>query len=286
MEGKKHRMYQFTLNEVEKWDKLFEYLNSFESLGYLIAGKEKAPSTGHEHIHCFVQFKVPIKISIKKICGAHVEVCRGTPQDNKKYIEKGEVIKEIGELKRTGRYSIKEVSSMNDDELQDLPFVYYEKVKSLKIDKSNLLSIDCYKKEIKVFYIYGESGSGKTKTAISILRNMKNKGEINDEYFNEVKYCNGFWIGIDIQKRSSIALYDDFRDSHMVPSEFINFIDYNIHNMNIKNGHVKNEFTIIIITSIQSPYDLYSKFTENNEEPKKQWLRRISEIINLSIIVK
>lgn len=283
MEGKKRRMFQLTLNNVEKWEKLLDYLRSLESLGYLIASKEKAPTTGHEHIHCFVQFKKPICLSLKKTQQAHIEVCKGSPQQNKRYVEKGEIIEEIGEIRLSGCMSIKEVSNMSDDDLLNLPFVYYEKVKSLKIDKSNLIKIDEYKKEIKVYYLYGESGSGKTQTAIKMMREEVKKNNDLTPYFNEIKCCNGFWIGVDVQNRSDIAFYDDFRDSHMVPSEFINFIDYNVHNMNIKNGHVKNHFKLIFITSIQSPFELYSKFTENNEEPKKQWLRRITEIINLKI---
>ena len=60
-------------------------------------------------------------------------------------------------------------------------------------------------------------------------------------------------------------------------SEFINFIDYNIHNMNIKNGCIKNKFKYIFITSIQSPYEIYKNYIDN--EPKIQWLRRIHKII-------
>ena len=52
---------------------------------------------------------------------------------------------------------------------------------------------------------------------------------------------------------SPIALYDDFRDSHMKPSEFINFIDYNVHGLNIKNGEIQNNYKYIIITSVQDP---------------------------------
>ena len=74
----------------------------------------------------------------------------------------------------------------------------------------------------------------------------------------------------------------DFRASHMTPSEFINFIDYRTHMLNIKGGSVRNGYTKIIITSIQSPFDIYSKFPE---EGRKQWLRRL-RIVKTDILNK
>lgn len=52
--------------------------------------------------------------------------------------------------------------------------------------------------------------------------------------FEEVKYSNGFWNGVS--DGNGCAVYDDFRDSHISASEFINFIDYNVHNLNVKGG--------------------------------------------------
>lgn len=64
-----------------------------------------------------------------------------------------------------------------------------------------------------------------------------------------VKFENGFWNGIG---NSKCCIYDDFRDSHMKPSEFINFIDYNKHQLNVKGSYKLNNYEFIIITSVQS----------------------------------
>ena len=101
--------------------------------------------------------------------------------------------------------------------------------------------------------------------------------EIGSRKFNMLKYENGFWHGIG---NSEIALYDDFRDTHMKPTELINFIDYYIHPMNIKGGSRKNEYKEIYITSIQDPEKIYNNMPE---EYKKQWLRRMKEIIHFEI---
>ena len=97
------------------------------------------------------------------------------------------------------------------------------------------------------------------------------------EDFTELKHKGNFWLGINGIECSGAAVYDDFRDKDMPANEFINFIDYNIHNLNYKGGSAQNKFDLIIITSIQSPTEIYRKM---KSEDKKQWLRRI-KIINL-----
>ena len=66
----------------------------------------------------------------------------------------------------------------------------------------------------------------------------------------------------------------------MKPQEFINFVDYNTHPMNIKNGEIRNTYTHIIITSVQHPKYLWPGAREV-EEPRKQWLRRM-QIIDMT----
>ena len=112
---------------------------------------------------------------------------------------------------------------------------------------------------MQVHYIYGPSGSGKSTLA----------QELADDEFDEVKYVNGFWTPCE---GTGCCIYDDFRSSHMPASEFINFIDYRSHNLNVKGGTIRNNYTKIIITSIQRPEDLY---TNMPAEAKEQWMRRL-----------
>lgn len=86
------------------------------------------------------------------------------------------------------------------------------------------------------------------------------------EEFEEVKYENGFWNGIG--DGTGCCVYDDFRDSHMKASEFINFIDYNVHNLNIKGGNVKNNYNLIIITSVFPLNDIYLGVRYSHESAK------------------
>ena len=269
----KARAYQLTLNEVEKYEGVINYLKSLK-YRYIVSAKEKAPSTGHEHIHIYIQFKSPRELSIKKCLGAHIEKCRGTPKQNQDYIKKdGDIIDELGELasnEDTQFPKIEQVKKMAKNEREQLPIQYYNIVQKINAEEDKKIKGDnYYKGNIEVYWYWGESGSGKTRRAVK---------EIGDAEFNEVKYDGNFWHGV--QEDCEIALYDDFRDSHMKPTELINFIDYNRHVMNVKGSTVRNNYKKIYITTLQNPEEIYKNVPE---ETKRQWLRRIKEIVHFEL---
>lgn len=259
-----------TLNQVEQFGKLKNYLKSLHSFQYAIAGKEKAPTTGHLHIHIFIQFTTHIRLSIKKLLGCHVDKCFGSTEQNVAYVKKGgDIIWEEGDLRKKGFVSIEQIKNMSIKERDGLPAIYYNIAeKLLSKDSCNLRPSDSFK-VVKVYYISGRSGIGKTKFAHYLIGN---------ETFNVVKFVNGFWMGFSNQSR--IALYDDWRDSHMDASEFLHFIDYNKQVMNVKGGFMLNNYTVIIITSILRLKDIYQ---DASLEDREQWTRRVEEIF-LSVV--
>lgn len=265
-----HRHTQFTLNEIDRFESLKERILE-KKPDFVIACKEKAPTTGKEHIHIYVQWHKQVRVLAKKNKweGAHIEKCRGTPEENKDYIEKeGDIIWKEGEFKghknKTSFPTIEEVEKMTKEERKQLPIQYYNIVQKINIEQDNILKASESFKIVTVIYYWGKSGCGKTKTALQYIK------EYCHDAYCEVKYVNNFWIGVNTKCHN--ALYDDFRDSHMKPAEFINFIDYNVHNLNTKGGYVKNTFRHIFITSIQDPHKIYSNCPE---EYKEQWLRRM-----------
>lgn len=258
------RHFQLTLNEVSKYDALKSYLTGLKNNNYFISCLECAPSTGHNHIHIYVQFDRCIQLGVSKCQGAHIEVCRGSPQQNVEYIKKdGNILDEIGTLRIAGNPTIREIRNMTSDEIEELPWQMYNSAKKIKEETANDLNVnDIYKPDLKVIYIWGPSGIGKSKRAFEIV------GE-NGGIFNQLKFDGNFWHGVGT---ATVCVYDDFRDSHMKPSEFINFIDYNVHPLNIKGGTRMNKYKLIIITSVQNPENLYMNV---GDEPRRQWLRRM-----------
>lgn len=275
----KARSFQITLNQIQFYNDIKDYLTNLKTFSYLISCKEYAPTTNKEHIHIYIHFNHSIKLSIKKLKGAHLEKCKGTPEQNINYIIKdGNILDEIGTKPHQGKknFNYEEINNLTNQDIlnnEDLNLIQKKTLLNIKKDISNKpIKLNDYHKNIKVYYIYGPSGSGKTLKAIDIIK------ENNYEEFDEIKYSNGFYIGAS--GLSKVCLYDEFRASHMNISEFINFIDYNKHNMNIKGGFIKNNYELIIITSIQNPNNIYNNVIDN-EETREQILRRIN-IINLN----
>lgn len=273
-QSKTSRNFLITINNPDEvYAKVHNYIMGLKNLCYYIATKEKAPTTGHIHVHIYAQFDIPSRLSLKKMCGAHIDKCFGSAQQNIDYIKKvkepekrGEIFDEWGEPRMKGGLTISDVENMDKKERKDLPLQYYNIIKKIELEEDADIDIDeLYKPDIEVYYIWGGSEMDKTHDAVKMA---KEKGY---QKINMVKYENGFWLGIGTSK---CCIYDDFRDSHMKPSEFINFIDYNIHPMNVKGGVKKNQYQLIIITSVQDPNYLYENMTDR-DEPAKQWLRRM-----------
>ena len=238
-----------------------------------------------KHYHIFYQLNQSMpRLSTKKLHGAHIKPKMfGSTQKiidyidckDDKHISEGVtavLIDEFGTFKpQSGGYSVQ--SLLEIDNIEDLPdYRMVNTWKRLKLEQEADLDIDDWEKEIKVYWIQGPSGIGKTEKAKNIVRDHK---ESLGTKFNRIKFENGFYSGVGNAK---IAIYDDFRDNHMKPSEFINLIDYNKHYLNIKGGQKLNNYNLIIFTSVQKLDKIYKKMID--EEPKKQWMRRI-EIINM-----
>lgn len=261
------RRFQITLNEPDKYQTILNWVTHHTTFKYLISCKEKAPTTEHEHIHIYVCFKNIFRFPCPNPWGAHVEICRGSNKSNIDYIKKdGNILDELGDIPCQGaKYSFDDLRNLETP--NDLPVHLFKTWTYVKQFNQAMTRNMIYKPGIVVHYIWGDSGTGKTKKVFDM---------VGDEQFDRVKFVNNFWTGVSMDNSVKIAWYDDFRDSDMKPSEFINFIDYYCNNMNIKGSHVLNHYTTIFITSVQSPEDLYKNMTL--EEPRKQWLRRLHVI--------
>lgn len=266
------RNYQLTINEsiLEKYEDIKEYLLKLEP-NYFYSGIEEN-SKERPHIHIYVQFKRCVRLSTSKTHGAHIEVCKGTPQQNKDYIDNikrfwnsNNIIDEIGEIRLLDIKSNLAISLM-EKELEEVEIKEFKTWKEVKTIKS-FTKKEIYKPNIEVIYIYGESGVGKSKKVFEMLG--------DDENFDRVKFANGFWIGVNQMIPVKTCWYDDFRDSQMPAAEFINFVDYYKNQMNIKYcPSWINQYERIFITSIQSPHEIY----KNLPEAKRQWVRRLKII--------
>lgn len=270
--------FQLTLNKetMPYYVDIKDYLLNEKDASYFVSCEE-LNKHDNLHIHIYVQFEERTRLPVSKLHGAHVESCKGSSDDNIRYIKHylifaniNNILDEIGEARLIKcKYHDKCVlaKDLQNLDFDDVSISHYKTWKEVNADRTWTLE-ELYKPDVEVTYIWGESCVGKSKYVFDILGRKT--------VVDRVSFDGTFWDGVNTTHPSEICWYDDFRPSDMKPSEFIKFIDYYKNPMNMKyiRGW-KNEYKKIFITSIFSPHDIYQNV---KEESKKQWIRRMKII--------
>lgn len=269
------RNFQLTLNKKENYNDLINEFKKLKTCKFLISCLEVAPTTGHEHIHIYVHFEQPYKIS-KAILkyGAHIEICKGSPKQNIAYIEKdGNIIEEWGTRPTQGSRTVGEMKEMNIDEVSPQ---YYKIKKQIDEDERSKNTFFSMLDEIRndnlkapeIIYITGPSGRGKTYKAYKLATEKYKNEEIGKLTLN-----NNF---IDIvNETAKCFVIEEFRDSQIKASDFLQLTDKYGYRANVKGGFVTLRPETIIICSIIDPKNIY------HDEINKQFMRRITKHISL-----
>lgn len=275
MSRQQARNWFLTINKavMEHYEDIKEYLVEELKSNYFLSVIEENKK-GNLHMHIYVQYPRCVRVSYRKCYGAFVDECTKGPEANYNYLTKmyrlyklDTIVDEIGKMRT--RTQGKEISAL---ELKELPL---EEVKATEYNvwcnlqgRDSMCMTDIYKPDVEVWYFYGESGSGKSKAVFDKIVN-----ELGNPKIDYVKFDGNFWQGVNDVNMPEICVYDEFRDSHMKVSEFLHFIDYYCHILNVKyKTGVRNKYKKIFITSIQSPHEIYKNVAD---ETRQQWLRRI-----------
>lgn len=278
------RNFILTLNPraLEYYADILEYLKSLSGIKYILVCEHFGQE--NQHYHIYVQYDTSKRLSIRRLKGAHVERCFGSAQQNIKYLKAEDdkhkregvtssIIYEEGTPRLNGtNFTVQEIIDLDDVEVRELPSNMYNTATRIRRE-CRRLSIRDFRKNVKVYFIQGPSGVGKTNKAFEIAEEFERE---HGYCVDMIKYDGSFYHGVTHEAK--VAIYDDFRDSHMKPSEFINLIDYNRHWLNVKNGSELNNYYVIIFTSVQRFSKIYRKM--NDEEPRLQWERRV-EVIDM-----
>lgn len=266
--GKKYRGWAMTIYDLND---LETFKNDIHR--YKVSGREICPESGNTHYQSFIYFDnaQSFKRMIKKYPRSRCRPIYKPPIANATYCKKDkDVVCESGDCPEQGKVKATELKKMTNKEIIELDPRCHKAYINARDLLNYEIDVDEWDKEVEVYYIDGPSGSGKTQTCKEIIRANKNK---YGKTFNEVKHKGEYWLGVSDSK---ICVYDDFRPSHMPASEFINFIDYHTHKMNVKGGCITNNYNLIIITSVVPLENIYNNMED--EEPRQQWMRRIKHI--------
>nr|WQA30139.1 MAG: rep protein [Cressdnaviricota sp.] len=257
-----------TINQTERWDEVKEYLYSLSNRRYIVAALELAPSTGHKHIHCYIQFTKPSRLSMKKMLG--IDVRRVTNHSAKvvEYVKKdNNIIVEEGSFAPRGGYrglTIKEAAELTFEEeleqdIKDVKLIQYARQHVAQRQAAENKHFE----PVLVHWLYGPTGTGKSRRAFEA---GAYRLTYRDGFFNDWGDARILWLDDyrgEIPYNLFLQLLDGYRNSLIV---------------NIKGGHKVVDYDEMYITSPLSPSDCYPRQAEK-QDSIKQLLRRITEVV-------
>ena len=268
-------------------------------LVYFCMADEIAP-TGTYHTHVFFVVNSPVRFSrVKKLFpDAHIEQAIGNAEENRNYIrkegrqaniEKAETrvegtFEEWGELPddislgqgfRSDLADIEVMieNGMRPDEImrQNFAFRKFERmIRSAYFDKRKRETPT--KREVKVHYIVGESGTGKSYTYTQLCE----EHDEEDIYFLS-DYENG---GLDLYCGEHILFMDEYK-GQLTFSQLLIMTDCYKSQLHARYVNVIALWDEIYITSVYPPEELYKQMVSADVrgiDKQKQLLRRITDI--------
>lgn len=271
------RNFVFTLNNYTEEEE--EQIHStLATCKWGICGREVAPTTGTPHLQgaCVIGAQ-KVKSTILKWPGfkrAYIAPMYGTPEDSLKYCSKSKNFKTFGVLPAPGKRNdlITTVQQLRDGKtIRELvetdegavTFIKYHK--GITLLHSYLRSgteLD-YKKKT-VIWIWGATGTNKTKSAIQIAKNYNKSG---------CWISNGNLKWFDGYTGQDFAIFDDYRTSHCQFSYLLRLLDGYPLRIEIKGSYVDWIPSTIFITAPDGPRTMWNLKTQ---EQLDQLCRRIT----------
>lgn len=124
----------------------------------------------------------------------------------------------------------------------------------------------------KVYWLYGKTGTGKTRTAMAM-------GDRYGDRANDIWISSGPLRWFDGYDGQSVVIFDDFRAKHVSSFAFLlRLLDRYPTRVEFKGGFTDWAPKIIIITSSYSPDECFSVRNVHQPEDMAQLHRRISTI--------
>jgi len=273
--GLRWRRFVFTLNNYT--DDELRSIKTLSDVRWMIIGKETAPGSGTPHLQGAVCLTKQMTFrSLKNIRGfrrAHLAQMRGTPQHSRNYCSKQDPNPyERGSLPEPGKRNDLETaaehltSGMTMKQLaRTMPATVAHYCNGLT--KLRALLLDGRKDKPLVMWIWGETGTGKTRAAFELGNLYKSVWMSNDT----LKWMDGY----DGQR---VAILDDFRPDDCPFNLLLKLLDRFPLLVQYKGGYVDWIPQIIIITSPMPPSYMYQS---KPHDDIAQLLRRIDFIFEL-----
>lgn len=248
-----------------------------ENVRYAIYQYELAPSTGKLHAQGYMQLHTPlgIKAASKILPGAHLEIAKGSLEDNIKYCTKVESRLPDSSpftygqpLQQGQRTDLKKIYDLIKEGTTPNTIASICPTEYIKYSNGIRKLYDAVMDQprnfkTEVIWIYGPSGSGKSRHAWTIAPNAYEKSN------------NKWWDGYNHEED---VIMDDLDLNQFNMKELLKLFDRYPYRIEIKGSSAQFNSKRIIITHKDSPS---KAFCFHND--KKEILRRIDEIIEFEL---
>lgn len=264
----------FTLNNYTLEEEL-ELLCFGLPITYMIFGYEKGEKEETPHLQGYLELNHRMRLdTIKKIPGlarAHLEARRGTQEEAINYCKKDGNFLEWGDPKinmKGHRFDLDEVRvAATNFGMREV--VKWGNLQQIRVAEKYLQYCEPRRNwEPEVTWIYGPTGTGKSRIAHERMPNAYRKGT-----------SNKWWDGYDGHED---VIMDDFRGNWMTLTDFLDLTDRYGTSIEYKGGTRQFLAKRIIITSAYHPEEVY----HGSDEKMEQLTRRIKEIIYLGPVTE
>jgi len=256
----KSRLWCFT-----NYDLKFDYLPLMnEKAKYIIIGREVCPTTNRPHDQGFIYYnnqRASTKAVAKELGKCHVEMCKGTLEQNCNYCSKDSNVREFGTKPDQGaRSDLKCVlnelqigSTSVDDLVISDPLLYHQYGRTLERAEDIFLRKKFRTRMTECDWIVGPTGTGKSHKAFE---------NFNPETHYVYPNDNGWWDGY---KGHPIVIINEFR-GQIQYAELLDLIDKWPKTVKRRNREpVPFLAEKIIITSSLRPEEIYYNLHEKDK---------------------
>lgn len=246
---------------------------------------------GAYHVHLAISFDKAkrVKAVAETLGNAHVEPMRGTKEQATKYIDKEPPYDEKGEvvlLKFGERTKITDNSGLRVDIDAIRQDIRDGKVTASTIDEyilehakteaqarmiestyTRVMQANGMKqRDVKVIYVEGATGSGKTRGAYDRYSDIFKASVSNKTSFP----FNGY-------RGQKVLLLDELRQGVFTPAELFQILDRYPLQVDVKGGRFPALWDTVIITTAMPLESWFTREDKGQDNNKQQLLRRITE---------
>lgn len=232
-----------------------------ETLRYVAFAREVAPTTGTPHLQGWLTHQKKSRVTAVRslLKGAHVEVMRGTYNQNERYCAKSGQLEEYGdkpvnirENERERWKAVMQLAKSQDYEtiMDEYPDIWIRYSTSLRKIKQDVSKVDEAIDMLDNYWYTGRSGRGKSRTA---------REKYPGAY---IKMANKWWDGY---AGEDVVIIEDWSPDHVnLVNDLKLWTDHGKQRVETKHGSINIRPKTVIVTSQYTIEECFTRVRDSD----------------------